>query len=157
MGDHPSHHHHTASQDARVGRGVPWPTRSILQWHQEVRAKNSPKIRGKIRPTNTGHSSLPSNDSHSSLLHKGESNTASITFFVTTNRSFNLTAAVGRGKAVQAIDVHRELKICVVTFWVISQIFNFLGESRGCADFRDPTAVFRFKQRGRRGFCLVRL
>jgi len=57
---------------------------------------------------------------------------------------FNLKTAVGRKKAVQSIDVHRELKICVVTFWVMSQIFNFLGASRGCADFRDPTAVFRF-------------
>ncbi len=44
---------------------------------------------------------------------------------------------------MQAIDVHREFKICVVTFWVMSQIFNFLGASRGCADFRAPTAVFR--------------
>ena len=40
--------------------------------------------------------------------------------------------------------MHRELENCVVTFWVRSQFFNFLGASRGCADFRDPTAVFRF-------------
>ncbi len=26
------------------------------------------------------------------------------------------------------------------------QILNFLGAARGCADFRDPTAVFRFKR-----------
>jgi antitoxin ParD1/3/4 len=54
-----------------------------------------------------------------------------------------LKAAVEREKAVQAIDVHREWKNCVVTFWVMSQLFHFLGASRGCADFRDPTAVFR--------------
>ncbi len=42
-----------------------------------------------------------------------------------------------------AIDVHRECYNCVVTLWVISQLFHFLGASRGCADFRDPTAVFR--------------
>jgi hypothetical protein len=46
---------------------------------------------------------------------------------------------------VQAIDVHREFKNCVVTFWVMSQFLHFLGASRGCADFRDPTAAFRFK------------
>jgi len=44
--------------------------------------------------------------------------------------------------------VHRELKNCVVTFWVMSQFFNFLGASRGCADFRDPTAVFRLNMDG---------
>jgi hypothetical protein len=55
----------------------------------------------------------------------------------------NLKAAVEREKAVQAIDVHREFKNCVVTFWVMSQFLHFLGASRGCADFRDPTAVFR--------------
>ena len=54
---------------------------------------------------------------------------------------FILKAAIGREKAVQAIDVHRELKNCVVTFWVMSQFAHFLGASRGCADFRDPTAV----------------
>jgi len=57
----------------------------------------------------------------------------------------NLKAAVGREKAVQAIDGHRECKNCVVTFWVMSQLLHFLGASRGCADFRDPTAVFRLK------------
>ena len=31
----------------------------------------------------------------------------------------------------------------MVTFWVMSQFFHFLGASRDCADFRDPTAVFR--------------
>ncbi len=25
-------------------------------------------------------------------------------------------------------------------------MLNFLGASRGCADFRDPTAAFRFKE-----------
>ena len=58
-----------------------------------------------------------------------------------------LKAAVERGKAVQTIDVHREFKNCVVTFWVMSQFFNFLGATRGCADFRDPTAVFRIIDR----------
>ena len=57
-----------------------------------------------------------------------------------------LKAAVERGKAVQTIDVHREFKNCVVTFWVMSQFFNFLGATRGCADFRDPTAVFRLME-----------
>jgi hypothetical protein len=61
----------------------------------------------------------------------------------------NLKTAVGREKAVQAIDVQRELKNCVVTFWVMSQIFNFLGASRGCADFRDPTAVFWIISQGK--------
>ena len=54
---------------------------------------------------------------------------------------FNLKAAVEREKAVQAIDVHREWKNCVVTFWVMSQFLHFLGASRGCADFRVPTVV----------------
>jgi hypothetical protein len=62
------------------------------------------------------------------------------------NYSFNLKAAVEREKAVQAIDGHRECKNCVVTFWVMSQLLHFLGASRGCTDFRDPTAVFRFKE-----------
>jgi len=59
------------------------------------------------------------------------------------HQCINLKTAVGREKAVQAIDVHRELKNCVVTFWVMSQFFHSLGASRDCADFRDPTAVFR--------------
>ena len=62
---------------------------------------------------------------------------------------FNLKAAVEREKAVQAIGVHRECKNCVVTFWVMSQWFHFLGASRGCADFRDPTTVFRLMKQGR--------
>jgi len=64
---------------------------------------------------------------------------------------FNLKAAVEREKAVQAIDVHRECTNCVVTFWVMSQFLHFLGASRGCADFRDPTAVFRIMQQRREG------
>ncbi len=63
-------------------------------------------------------------------------------------RTLILKAAVEREKAVQAIDVQRELKNCVVTFWVMSQFFNFLGASRDCADFRDPTAVFRLNKMG---------
>jgi hypothetical protein len=62
---------------------------------------------------------------------------------------FNLKAAVAREQAVQAIDVHREFTNCVVTFWVMSQLFHFLGASRGCADCRDPTAAFRFKEKVR--------
>ena len=58
----------------------------------------------------------------------------------------NLRAAVERGKAVYAIDVHRTCTHCVVTLWVMSQFVHGLGAARGCADFRDPTAVFRFKQ-----------
>jgi hypothetical protein len=54
-----------------------------------------------------------------------------------------LKAAVEREKAVQAIAAPRECKNCVVTFWVMSQFLDFLGASRNCADFRDPTAVFR--------------
>jgi len=54
-----------------------------------------------------------------------------------------LKTAVGREKAVQAIDVHREWTHCVVTFSVMSRFVHFLGASRDCADFRDPTAVFR--------------
>jgi hypothetical protein len=52
----------------------------------------------------------------------------------------NLKAAIEREKDVQAIDMHREWKNSVVTFWVMSPLFTF---TRGCADFRDPTAVFR--------------
>jgi hypothetical protein len=48
-----------------------------------------------------------------------------------------LKAAVEREKTVQAIDVDRECKTCVVTFWVRSQLFHFLGASKNsCADFR---------------------
>ena len=65
-----------------------------------------------------------------------------------------LKAAVEREKAVQAIDGHREWKNGVVTFGVMSPLFHFLGAARGCADFRDPTAVFRimrvFADSGRR-------
>ena len=57
--------------------------------------------------------------------------------------SFILKTAVGREKAVQAIDVQRECTNYVVTFWVMSRFVHFLGASRDCADFRDPTAVFR--------------
>ena len=59
---------------------------------------------------------------------------------------FNLKTAVEHEKAVQAIDGHRTCKNCVVTLWVMSQLVHVLGASRGCADFRDPTTVFRFKQ-----------
>ncbi len=59
----------------------------------------------------------------------------------------NLKTVVGREKAVQVIDVHRECTHCVVTFWVMSRFLNFLGAARDCADFRDPTAVFRLKER----------
>ncbi len=67
--------------------------------------------------------------------------------------SLNLKTAVGLEKAVQAIDVHRKFINCVVTFWVMSQFLHFLGASRGCADFRDPTAVFRLKHYTRMEHC----
>jgi len=35
--------------------------------------------------------------------------------------TLNLKAAVNREKAVQAIDVHKEWKDCVVTLWAMSQ------------------------------------
>ena len=54
----------------------------------------------------------------------------------------NLKTAVGREKAVQTIDVHKEWTNCVVTFWVMSRFVHFLGASRDCADFRDPTCCF---------------
>jgi hypothetical protein len=38
-----------------------------------------------------------------------------------------LETAVGREKAVQAIDVHREWKNCVVTLWVMSQFSHLQG------------------------------
>ncbi|MEC4679486.1 MAG: hypothetical protein VST67_02150, partial [Nitrospirota bacterium] len=84
---------------------------------------------------------IETSDSHQPIL-------ATIAYFgqdpsIGSIRSLNLKAAVGREKTVQAIDVHRECKNCVVTFWVMSQFLHFLGASRGCADFRDPTAVFR--------------
>jgi len=68
--------------------------------------------------------------------------------FPIASRQLNLKAAVGREKAVQAIDVHREGKNWVVTFWVMSRFFHFLGASRGCADFRDLTVVFRLQYNG---------
>ncbi len=46
---------------------------------------------------------------------------------------FNLKAAVEREKAVQAIDVHRECKNGVVTFWVVvkqwKEIFRSVCEA----------------------------
>jgi hypothetical protein len=60
---------------------------------------------------------------------------------------FNLKTAVGREKDVQDIDVHGKFEKRVVTLLVMSAFSNFPGASRACADFRDPTAVFRFKGR----------
>ena len=62
---------------------------------------------------------------------------------------FNLETAVGRKKAVGAIGVHGEIKKVVVTLVVIRHFFILPGAPRGCADFCDPTAVSRFKVRGR--------
>jgi len=45
---------------------------------------------------------------------------------------------------VQDIDVHREFDKLVVTLLVMGAFSNFLGASRACAEFRDPTAVSRF-------------
>jgi hypothetical protein len=39
--------------------------------------------------------------------------------------------------------VHGEFEKRVVTLLVMSAFSNFPGTSRACADFRDPTAVFR--------------
>jgi hypothetical protein len=44
---------------------------------------------------------------------------------------------------VQDIDVHGGFEKRVVTLLVMSAFLNFPGASRACADFRDPTAVFR--------------
>jgi hypothetical protein len=44
---------------------------------------------------------------------------------------------------VQGIDVHGEFEKRVVTLLVMSAFLNSAGASRACADFRDPTAVFR--------------
>ena len=57
---------------------------------------------------------------------------------------FNLENAVGRGKDVQDIGVHREFEKFVVTLLVMRSFSNFLGASRACAYFRDPTAFSRF-------------
>jgi len=48
---------------------------------------------------------------------------------------------------MQVIYVHRKFLQLVVTLRVMRDFENFLGAWRGCADFRDPTAVFRFKPR----------
>ena len=58
-------------------------------------------------------------------------------------RIINLKTAVGCEKAVQAIDVHRNFTNCVITFVGDESIFTF---TRGRADFRDPTAVFRLSK-----------
>jgi len=39
----------------------------------------------------------------------------------------NLETAVAREKAVEDIDVQREFKKLVVTFWVMRDFLNFLG------------------------------
>ncbi len=44
---------------------------------------------------------------------------------------------------MQDIEVHREFEKCVVTLLVMSILSNFLGASRACADFRDPTEESR--------------
>ena len=59
-------------------------------------------------------------------------------------RAFNLETAVGREKDVQALDAPEEFEKFVVTLLVMRSFSNFSGASRACADFRDPTAVFRF-------------
>ncbi len=46
---------------------------------------------------------------------------------------------------MQDIDVHRELEKLVVTLLAIRAFPSFLGASRAGADFRDLTAVSRFK------------
>ncbi len=44
---------------------------------------------------------------------------------------------------MQDIDVHSEVKNCVVTLLVISKFLDLLGASRACVDFRDPTTFPR--------------
>jgi len=57
---------------------------------------------------------------------------------------FNLETSVGHEKDVQDIGVHREFLKFVVTLLVMRTFLNFLGASRACTDYRDPTEVFRF-------------
>ena len=59
-------------------------------------------------------------------------------------KCFNLGTVVEREKDVQEIDVHREIGKFEVTLLVMRTFSSFLGASRACADFRDPTAVSRF-------------
>ncbi len=44
---------------------------------------------------------------------------------------------------MQDIEVLREFEKCVVTLLVMNFFSDFLGASRACADFRDPTEEFR--------------
>jgi len=76
--------------------------------------------------------------------HLGQIYSAIVEFLFPFDTYFILKTAVGREKDVQDIDVNREFEKRVVTLLVISAFSNFLGPSRACADFRDPTAVFRF-------------
>jgi len=57
---------------------------------------------------------------------------------------FNLETAVGRKKAVYGIGVDGEIKKVEVTSGVMRHFFILPGASKTCADFCDPTAVFRF-------------
>ena len=54
-----------------------------------------------------------------------------------------LETAVGREKDVQEIDVHRNFEKFALTLLVVRIFSIFLGASRACADFRDPTAGSR--------------
>jgi len=58
-----------------------------------------------------------------------------------------LETADGREKDVQDIDAPREYEKRVVTLLVMRIFSGFLGASRACAYFRDPTAVSRMMHR----------
>jgi hypothetical protein len=60
-------------------------------------------------------------------------------------KGLNLENAVGREKDVQDIDVNRKFIKLVVTLLVMRDFLDFLGASRACAYFRDPTAFSRLK------------
>ena len=60
-------------------------------------------------------------------------------------RAFNLKTTVGLEKDMQGIGVHGELEKLVVTSLVMRAFSGSPGASRTCVDFRDPTAVSRFK------------
>jgi hypothetical protein len=54
-----------------------------------------------------------------------------------------LDSAVSREKAVQYIGAQRKLVKFMVTLLEMRYFSTFLGTSRACANFRDPTTEFR--------------
>jgi hypothetical protein len=65
-------------------------------------------------------------------------------------RSINLETAVGRNKDAQGIGGHREIKKFVVTLLVMRHFLILLGAPRAYADFCDPPAVSRLKEKDRK-------